>query len=691
MTFGEEIRGGGRVERGGGGEGSGATSCLDDFLAGFVRGSDNGGGDDDRPRRISSDGLLGSHVALEETREEVAAAWRTIGDTTTDTEWEEKGGGGSDRVVPTEVRGSESSPASSEGNFPRSSGSEGQPRRQQQHRAPLRQGSSLRPGGRAASVGSTPSVPTASAVGRPEAKASAIPNGMGSVLGSKCFEDRDPATHLSPDEGIEDRNDRSTALDGATTIGGAARRSEGGGNVPPGALRAKENIDRMMSSLLEDVLPSRRNATPSGTILGSPGPGASSGTVNSCVSLPVTAGQPRPAAADSHGTSAPRSSPNHSRSPATSSSRPAMRNPAHPTSGRGRTDDSKDSSGVFLTPIEVIMHAPAGGCGSTDREAGGCRQCAVSAKTPTDGAATGTLQKPPEIASSSVGGGSKVPMLGERRVRNARGLDEQTSTSTHQANGTILSTSNSSSNRSGQNNTNGSSSDSNSARPRRVLSDRGAHQPGVSNGGGAEREAEHSLKREAGVAAPADNNAYESEEQILSTTGAEVALLRRNHATLLRVIREQRERETQVRAELGVKCCTAVGVGLLLRTRDWYYAPERKVGHSVSLVCAGCLKHATDPELHVVTPLVISYSRPGLCCPPVHNCTGVPKHSAILCKCRDPLARGSKAQVKFQRAESLWVEGGWPALKHICPRDETLKCVGFDIEALQAKLPQAEN
>ncbi|CAN0100604.1 unnamed protein product, partial [Hapterophycus canaliculatus] len=73
-AFGEGARGRGSVGTGGRGKEE-VNSYLDDFLAGFVRGgNDEEYSGNDRPRRISSDGLLGPDVTLSDGQEEVAVA-----------------------------------------------------------------------------------------------------------------------------------------------------------------------------------------------------------------------------------------------------------------------------------------------------------------------------------------------------------------------------------------------------------------------------------------------------------------------------------------------------------------------------------------------------------------------------------------------------------------------------------------
>ncbi|CAM9333740.1 unnamed protein product [Scytosiphon promiscuus] len=491
MSFGEEVRGGDRSGSRRGVEGA-ANGYLDDFLAGF---------------------------------EGVAAAWHTLTDTAADKEHEEESGGsGSGGGVRSGARGLESGPASLDGNFTTISSPEGQPRRQQQHRAPLRQGSSLRPGGRAAAVGTTPSVRIVSEGGPPEAVASATCNGIGSVRGVKYHYGNGSAAQKSTVGGTVEGNKigQSAALNGATADGDATLRSGGAGNVSPGASRARENIDRMMSSLLEDVLPNRREVPPSRAVLGSAGEGRNTGNVGAFV--PVAAGRSRSAAADNQDARTRRSSPNNPTLPTVSSPPPATKYSENPTPAVGGTPESKDNSGVFLTPIEVIMHAPAGGCGSTDVRVGGCRRCAASAETRTGGTAAHTVQRQQEVAATSVGGNPLVHVLGEGQVGKAgrQTTNERVSASNTTANGSSVASS------------------------RHVLSGRGDRQVGASDGGDAERDYRDLLKQRKGSEAIADRNTDDSEEQIASRGGEEAELLRRNHAALLRVIREQGEREKQV-------------------------------------------------------------------------------------------------------------------------------------------------
>lgn len=571
--FGEGVGEEERIGRNGGGEGM-ASTYLDD-LAGFVRGGDSGdggggGGGDDRPRRISSDGLLGSDVTLDDGQEKVAAAWATIGETTAaDTELEEKSDGGGSGTGPRRgMSGSKTTPASSVGNFLTGLDSKGQP----QHRAPSRQGSSLRPGGRAAAVGSTPLPRTASGAGRREPRPSATGDGIGQICGIECYDDGDPTTQRSPVGTMSGRNDvvRRAAPDGCASVEGVARKAGGGGDVSSGASRARENIDRMMSSLLEEVLPEGRQGVASGTVLGSPGEGNGEGICSE--SPPVRASGPCLAAADSHiHTRAGCSSPNHPCSVATSSPPPATRNPDRSTSSGKGTPESRNSGGLFLTPIEVIMHAPAGDCGSTDRRVGSCRQCAASAETPTNGASSHPVQKSRQVTACSSSGRSQTPVLVEGRTRQASGrmINGRVSTSTARGNGAATDTSNGSGNGSGTANKSSAKSGGCAARTRPASSERGAHQTGASIGSAAEPEVEDRSKREAAPAVATSRRSCESEELDVSTTGEEAALLRRNHATLLWVIREQEDREKQVRK--NVWCAWHHrNCRVLLWERDWF-------------------------------------------------------------------------------------------------------------------------
>ncbi|CAM9928331.1 unnamed protein product, partial [Hapterophycus canaliculatus] len=431
-------------------------------------------------------------------------------------------------------------------------GSEGQPQQQQQQqRAPLRQGSSLRPGGRAAVVGSTPTARTASGVGRLEPRTSGTGDDVGSLRGTERYNNGDQAPQLSPARGTAERNGilNSARTDGPIPVRGAELRVRGGGNASPdaspGPSRARENMDRMMSSLLEEVLPDTREGVASGAVVASTGGGSEEGRSQFSPSVAVST---RSAGADSPDTTARRSSPNDPCSPVSSTPPPARRYPNHPTSPGEAPSGSMDSGGVFLTPIEVIMHAPAGGCGSTERRAGSCRQCAASAETTSNGDTRHAFQKQQEVAPDSVSGSARIPVMVSGRARKASGraTNERVPASTRQASDNAIGTSDGSGTSSDRKDASSTNGGGRAARARHELPKRGAQRAGVSDGDVAEREDEKPSKREAGAARTTGGGTYDSEELGVSKAGEEAALLRRNHATLLRVIREQEIREKQI-------------------------------------------------------------------------------------------------------------------------------------------------
>ncbi len=308
------------------------ASYVDNFLAAFARGGGGGGDDDRRPRRISSGGRL-------DADDDAASRWRMVDaagageseDARSSSSSSSRGGGETAAAVPV--------------------GGDGLPYRcrlgESLHQAPLLQGSPLRPGGRAAVVPNhAPSYHGRSGATRTPADDA---NGKGSARGITDYH--------GGLAGVLDEQSGGVPIKRSAPAGAPAGRGTGGSSAA--VSKARGNIDRMMSSLLEEVLPDRRGAASSEAA-----PGNRSGGQK-----PWARGEPGRAAM-TPGEATARRSP--SPRPRRSSSTPATPKPPAATAGRRSgystpvaegSADGSGCSGGFLTPIEVLMHAPAGGGG----------------------------------------------------------------------------------------------------------------------------------------------------------------------------------------------------------------------------------------------------------------------------------------------------------------------------------------
>eukprot|EP00903_Cladosiphon_okamuranus_P012512 g11716.t1 len=544
------------------GEGKGAgTTYVDNFLAGFARVS--GGEEDNRgPRRISSGGALGADAVLSQHEEDVAAAWRAIG-----AEIDPGGGRDGHGITSSCKVGLAAATAALPCYDPRNAG---EPQRQH---PPLLQGSPLRPGGRATvfpptRLPSKPSLPGAATK---------------FVSGVEC---QDAPTGL-PDG--EDRQSSSEALNG-TAVSAARRTAEGTAAVSPAVSKARGNIDRVMSSLLQDVLPARRTEESSGKA----GPGAGGG---------ITGERPRTSersqtVADIDSARTRRScSPlrRKSRSGSAATGPIALAGLSGCSNPVGDGAEDSNNSG-FLTPIEVLMHVPAGGGHA------GCPPCAaprvrsqsldvktgpsrsIDAAVPMDGEAAHRRGKEPRQAAQSTAkpqapgqghsrASAPVPAAASGRVTNGRAAASFSKTndkSSSCARGGGINTSacrrsHGASEATGQpvdgnippaaeNKRRSSRNNIDSRNDTAIGSGGGGGGGGGGDGGdgggwgggrdGSERSSERvgeagaSGKIEAWAAGGADGCLGELEAEV----GEGVALMRRNHATLLRVVREQEDR-----------------------------------------------------------------------------------------------------------------------------------------------------
>ncbi|CAN0007302.1 unnamed protein product, partial [Ectocarpus sp. 6 AP-2014] len=538
---------------GDGGESSAGSSSVDDFLAGFVRG---GSDDDDRPRLISSSGVLQADDMLENEPEQATPAGQVIA-----APLGGRGDGNRSHVVKGKPSRN-SKPKAFAASAVRGSLSFGEQRQHDQH-APQLQGSRLRPGGRAATVGPKPSAGTPSTT-------SFTYNGSGSARG---FEN---------DGGEEDDDDPPTTLKESRLRNETFSRKVAAGELgvidaeaeSPAESRARENIDRMMSSLLEEVLPDRRKASstagPAVTSSSSEGGGGHH------AASPVGVSRDRTAAASATADAVARQS---------SSFRSSLpRGPTPPPVAR-RSDDDQSApamqntpdSATFLTPIEVLMRTPAGGgsigCKSKreEEQRGHCRQCTASDDTtPTSRAETSRRAKEETLHPPGwvQGQAPKVRAV----ERSGRMADEHTSMPTPKARDVVgRDTSGANIGRrsraasSGTGDalsrlSRGSSSGSSSGgggtrRSSRGLSTGGARQTITSDRNTDERDGGECMKVEVGSARVGKNGAHALEDKLDGMEDEGGALLGRHHAALLRVVREQEDRGKQMIRRFEAKEC----------------------------------------------------------------------------------------------------------------------------------------
>ncbi|CAM9316370.1 unnamed protein product [Ectocarpus fasciculatus] len=558
LSFGERV--------GDGGEACAGSSSVDDFLAGFVRG---GGDDDDRPRLISSGGVLQADVKLDNEPEQATPAGQTIAAALGG-----RGDGSRSGVVKEKSAGN-SKPSAFAASAARNGStclSFGEQRQHEQH-APQLQGSLLRPGGRAATVGPKPSAGTPSTT-------SFTYNGSGSARGfendgGEEDDDDNPTTTLPWFGGTAKRDSRlrSEALSRAVATGGpGATDAEA---VSPAASRARGNIDRMMSSLLEEVLPDRRKASATAGVAVVSSSSESSGGHHAA--SPAGASRDRPAAASATADATVRRSPSSRSSLPNASAPPPVAKVSDDDHSASAPKDTPDSA-TFLTPIEVLMRTPAGGgsvgCKSTrEEQQGHCRQCTASdGTTPPSRAEKSRRHRAKEqrLHPSGLVDG-QVPNA-RAAGRSGRMKDERTSTPTLKAgdlvggdtddtdigcrsraassgNGDPLS-------RLSRGNSGGSSSGSGGTRrSSRGLPDGGARQTSTSDRNTDERDGGKCMKVEVGSATAAKNGAHALEDELDVEADEGGALLGRNHAALLRVVREQEDRGKQMIRRFEAKEC----------------------------------------------------------------------------------------------------------------------------------------
>ena len=568
---------------GGGGGGGARTTYVDNFLAGFARagGGDEGEGeaDDGRPRRISSGGAQGAAgVVLSQHEEDVAAAWRAIG-----TEAADAGGRSEDRGSNSHCeRGASAAAADaaaaspSPGYDPRSS--TGEPVSQHQ---PLLQGSPLRPGGRAAVI---PSARLSSSLSRPGAATSLVGDGSSNGLASGA-EFRGGAAGGT--EGEDRRN--SKARNGAA-VGAARGAADGTGAVgSPSASKAGRNIDRMMSSLLEEVLPARRSRGERSEKAAPVGVG--NGGERSWTSERNQAD----AGTDKESARRPSSPRRHSS--------PSARATAAPPESAGRSgystpvsDGRADSSGSgFLTPIEVLMHAPPGGAGG---RTSGCPSCesprarsqSVDVKKEPGLSKKGAAPRTGAAAASAVASAAHRHTKGPRQAAQPAGEPRApgqahgrgapaaalaaatpgvkdggrrsasfSDTDDRNTGGGISRITSDHPRRNGQRFGGGNvpaaagAAETTKKKPSRSSVDNGSDASvgdGGGGGGGGGRSNSDGGERSsapAGAAGGAGSSAGALGE-LEAEVGEGAALMRRNHAALLRVVREQEDRGKQVRA-----------------------------------------------------------------------------------------------------------------------------------------------
>lgn len=519
---------------GGGGGGAGTTTYVDNFLAGFARAC--GGDEDDRPRQTPSGGALGAGAALGQHEEEdvaAAAVWR-VADTEADA------GGSEDRSSRCERGAAAAVPAP--GSDPGSSGE-----RPRQH-APLLQGSPLRPGGRAAVV---PPTCSPSKLSRLRAAARLVGDGDGNGNGKQILARGTEFQRAASARATEGEGRRGSKAPDGTAVGGAARREgRGYGVVSPAVSEARGNIDRVMSSLLEEVLPARREDEASEKAASGGGGGGersrTSGEINRCPSPPAAAGSgPSRVVAGIDNASVrrsclphrhhPPSAPVTSTSPASVGGRSGYSTPV----SDGAADSNNSSSG-FLTPVEVLMHAPAGGGHAA------CPQCGVAPRARSQSLEVEEEAGPSIDDAVSTNGAAAHRhdidnRAGSRRSRGASAATGQRFGGNVPA-GAAAGAAAKTKRRPGRNSKTDNGSD--------------AAIGGLGDGNGSERRSS-TPAGEAGVCGTIEvggaGRAAGCLGELEAEVGAGAALMRRNHAALLRVVREQEDRGKQVRVMRNVQ------------------------------------------------------------------------------------------------------------------------------------------
>ncbi|CAB1120922.1 unnamed protein product [Ectocarpus sp. CCAP 1310/34] len=543
-----------RERTGDGGEERAGSSSVDEFLAGFVRG---GGDDDDRPRPMSSGGVVQADVTLENEPEQATPAGQLIAAAL--------GGRGDENRSGVEKGkpSRNSKPTAFAASVVQGSLSFGEQRQHYQH-APQLQGSRLRPGGRAATVGPKPSADTPSTT-------SFAYNGGGSPRG---FEN---------DGGEEDDDDPPTTLRESRLRSEAFSRKVAAGEPgvenaeaeSPAESRARENIDLMMSSLLEEVLPDRRRASstagPAVASLSSEGGGGHH------AASPAGVSRDRTAAAFATADAVARQS--------SSSRSPLPRGPTSPSVARRSDDDhsapamqNTPDHATFLTPIEVLMRTPAGGgsigCKSTREEKreekqGHCRQCTASDDaTPTSRAETSRRAneeslhpsgwvhgQAPNVRAVGTSGQSAdertsipTPLAGDFVGRDTGGTNVR-----HRSRAASSGTGDALSRLSRGSSSGSSSGGGGTRRSSRGLSTGGARQTTDQNPD--ERDGGECMNVEVGSARAEKNGAHALEDELDGMEDEGGALLGRHHAALLRVVREQEDRGKQMIRRFEAKEC----------------------------------------------------------------------------------------------------------------------------------------
>eukprot|EP00752_Nemacystus_decipiens_P004987 g4535.t1 len=539
-----------------GGEGAGTTH-VDNFLAGFVRACN--GGEGDRPRRISSGGgALGAAVVLGQRKEDVAAAWRAIG-----AEADAGRSGDGSRSNGHRERGTAAA-ASAPVRDPRNTG---EPQRQD---PPTLQGSPLRPGGRAAVVPPTHLPPNLSRPG-----AATTPAIGGNSNGSDSG-----AEHHLPLVGAAEREDgRGSRAFGGGAVGAARGTADGAGvGSPSASFEAGGNIDRMMSSLLEEVLPARHKGESSKKASRGGGGGGEERSWNSERGQVV--------ADDGHPSVRRSCSPPRRNSPSAPPAAPLPASAGRSGHSASASDGAADgNSSGFLTPIEVLMHAPAGGGGHA-----GCPSCASprarsqsldveeglgrSRAAATRNGAAAAHRHNKELRQATRPADGEPQATGRSAVQAAAGprvKDGQRSTSLSRADDQSTGGGKTAGSRarraaaaSGQRfDGNAPAAAETRRKPSRNSIDLGtnASASGGGDGGGGRRSSGR------GSAPAGEAGAWETVEVggagsgvgslggLEEEVGAGVALMRRNHAALLRVVRDQEKLGKQMERRFEEKEC----------------------------------------------------------------------------------------------------------------------------------------
>ncbi|CAM9421553.1 unnamed protein product [Laminaria digitata] len=340
--------------------------------------------------------------------------------------------------------------------------------------------------------------------------------------------------------------------------------------------RAKANIDRMMSSLLEDVLPESKKKS-AVVALEKGGPrerGTAAVSPRRC--LPETREPPPPAACDGAvARKCPSSAPPLLPPPPP----PQVRPPSSPplpsaiktsTPPRGEPEPGSEGGGdnaVFLTPIEVLMHASAGG----ERWQGvaGCTR-----QTQCSGRPTKELERSRSAGSTAIVAGhpagtvrvrGEAPSKTRRRRRNSAGsIDRRTGPPEAQKGDRYVPAT-------------PKRESALPSSPAATAAKNGDSENRVRKSGGCEEDtgaASRTSSRGAsleGTARDARPRSTEREAMKPGTTEAESerlanaaggkgeenvdALAHRNHAALLRVIGEQEERRKQMERRFEAKEC----------------------------------------------------------------------------------------------------------------------------------------